>query len=47
VAYCEVPLPSLAIDVDERDDLDELARSDAAGPRTRVWLRAWRGGAAP
>ena len=46
VPFREIALPSLAIDVDERDDLDELARSDAAGPRTRAWLLAARGGAA-
>ena len=38
VPYVEVPLPSLAIDLDEREDLDAFLASDAAGERTRALL---------
>jgi 2-phospho-L-lactate guanylyltransferase len=39
VPFRELALPSLAIDVDDRDDLEALLRSDAAAPRTRALLR--------
>jgi 2-phospho-L-lactate guanylyltransferase len=40
VAYREVPLPSLAIDVDVREDVEALLRSDTVGRRTRAVLEA-------
>ncbi len=45
VAFREVALPSLGIDVDSGDDLDALVRSDAPAPRTRALLReiGWSG----
>ena len=39
VPFCEVPLPSLAIDVDEPADLEALRSGASAGPRTRALLR--------
>jgi len=38
VSYRESALPSLAVDVDEPEDLDALRRSGAAGPHTRALL---------
>jgi 2-phospho-L-lactate guanylyltransferase len=38
VACVELDLPSLAIDVDEPEDLAELRESGSAGPRTRAIL---------
>jgi 2-phospho-L-lactate guanylyltransferase len=38
VACVELELPSLAIDVDEPEDLAELRKSGSAGPRTRAVL---------
>ena len=38
VAFVEIALPSLAIDVDEVEDLEALRASAHAGPRTRVLL---------
>ena len=37
-AFREVPLPSLAIDVDEPGDIEALLRSGGAGPETRALL---------
>jgi 2-phospho-L-lactate guanylyltransferase len=39
VACVEPPLPSLAIDVDEPEDLAALRESGGAGPRTQALLR--------
>ena len=39
VQYCEVALPSLAIDVDRREDLADLLASDAPAPHTRALWR--------
>ncbi len=39
VAFREVALPSLAIDVDEPADLEALRSEASAGPRTRALLR--------
>lgn len=39
VPYLELPLASLAVDLDEREDLDAFLASDAAGARTRALLR--------
>jgi len=36
VHYCEVPLPSLAIDVDRREDLTALLAGPAPAPHTRA-----------
>ncbi len=38
VPFCEVALPSLAIDIDEREDLVNFARCASAGTRTRALL---------
>ena len=35
----EIPLDSLAIDIDEPEDLERFVRSTAAGKRTRALLR--------
>jgi 2-phospho-L-lactate guanylyltransferase len=43
VACVELELPSLAIDVDEPEDLAELRRSGGAGPRTRAVLEELAG----
>jgi coenzyme F420-0:L-glutamate ligase/coenzyme F420-1:gamma-L-glutamate ligase len=40
VDFRELPLASLAIDVDSPEDLDALRRSGGAGPRTRALLEA-------
>jgi 2-phospho-L-lactate guanylyltransferase len=40
VDFRALPLPSLAIDVDEAADLDALLESGAPAPRTRALLRA-------
>jgi 2-phospho-L-lactate guanylyltransferase len=42
VVYRELPLPSLAIDVDVREDVDALLRSDTVGRRTREVLEVLR-----
>jgi 2-phospho-L-lactate guanylyltransferase len=39
VAFEELALPSLAIDIDEREDLEKFASSASAGTRTRALLR--------
>ncbi len=39
VVWRECPLPSLALDVDDAGDLDQLLASDAPAPRTRAALR--------
>jgi 2-phospho-L-lactate guanylyltransferase len=39
VPFVELTLPSLAIDIDEREDLEKFASSAAAGSRTRALLR--------
>jgi 2-phospho-L-lactate guanylyltransferase len=39
VACVELSLPSLAIDIDEREDLEQIASSASAGERTRALLR--------
>jgi len=39
VAFEEIALPSLAIDIDEREDLEKFASSASAGRRTRTLLR--------
>jgi 2-phospho-L-lactate guanylyltransferase len=39
VAFEEIPLPSLSIDIDEREDLEKLVQSSFAGTRTRALLR--------
>jgi len=39
VAFEELALPSLAIDIDERQDLEKFASSASAGGRTRALLR--------
>jgi hypothetical protein len=36
--FCELALPSLAIDLDRADDLHALLASAAAAPRTRALL---------
>jgi len=46
VAYRELALPSLAIDVDSPEDLEALRRSGGAGPRTRALLAALAPGTA-
>lgn len=46
VALRELELPSLAIDVDTREDLEALRRTGAAGPRTRALLEALAPGTA-
>ena len=38
-AFVELALPSLAIDIDEREDLEKIASSASAGGRTRALLR--------
>jgi len=38
-AFVELALPSLAIDIDEREDLEKIASSASAGRRTRALLR--------
>ena len=38
VAYRELALASLALDVDEIEDLEALARGTSCGPRTRALL---------
>ncbi len=38
VSFCELPLPSLALDVDDLADLEELRARGAAGRRTRALL---------
>jgi 2-phospho-L-lactate guanylyltransferase len=38
VSFREIALPSLAIDLDEREDLESFLRSGGAGPRTRALL---------
>jgi len=40
VAFRELPLASLAIDVDAPEDLEALRRAGGAGPRTRALLEA-------
>jgi len=40
VPFRELVLPSLAIDVDSREDLEAFLASPAGGPRTRACLRA-------
>ena len=49
VVFRELPLPSLALDLDEREDLEHFARSAAtgAGTRTRALLRELGWKAAP
>jgi coenzyme F420-0:L-glutamate ligase/coenzyme F420-1:gamma-L-glutamate ligase len=47
VAFRELALPSLAIDVDSPEDLDALRRSGAAGPRTRALLESLGASAPP
>jgi 2-phospho-L-lactate guanylyltransferase len=39
VPFEEIPLDSLAIDIDEPDDLEKFVRSSSAGKRTRALLR--------
>ncbi len=39
VSFVELALPSLAIDIDEREDLEKFASSASAGKRTRALLR--------
>ncbi|MBW2714594.1 MAG: hypothetical protein JRD03_00875, partial [Deltaproteobacteria bacterium] len=39
VSYQELALSSLAIDIDEREDLEKFASSASAGERTRALLR--------
>ncbi len=39
VSFEELALPSLAIDIDERQDLEKFASSASAGRRTRALLR--------
>ena len=39
VPFKELALPSLAIDIDEREDLEKLASNASAGARTRALLR--------
>ena len=38
VAFVELALPSLAIDIDEREDLEQIASRGSAGTRTRALL---------
>lgn len=38
VAWSEVPLPALAVDLDSADDLRRFAASESGGPRTRALL---------
>jgi 2-phospho-L-lactate guanylyltransferase (CobY/MobA/RfbA family) len=40
VPFRELLLPSLAIDVDSREDLEAFLASASGGPRTRACLRA-------
>jgi 2-phospho-L-lactate guanylyltransferase len=40
VAFRELALPSLAIDIDSREDLEAFLASPSGGPRTRDCLRA-------
>ncbi len=42
----EIPLPSLALDIDEREDLDAFLREGSGGARTRALLHeiAWKPG---
>jgi hypothetical protein len=39
VSFEELALPSLAIDIDERADLEKFASSALTGARTRALLR--------
>ena len=39
VFFEEISLPSLAIDIDEREDLEKLVHSQFAGAQTRSLLR--------
>lgn len=39
IAFRELPLPSLAIDLDEADDVAAFLQTDAGGSRTRAVLR--------
>jgi 2-phospho-L-lactate guanylyltransferase (CobY/MobA/RfbA family) len=39
VSFVQLALPSLAIDIDEREDLEKFASSASAGKRTRALLR--------
>jgi 2-phospho-L-lactate guanylyltransferase len=39
VPFREIALPSLALDIDEPDDLDAFVRSDSGGTRTHTLLR--------
>jgi len=41
IPFVERKLPSLAIDLDQPDDLEEFLRSNSAGARTRKLLRDW------
>jgi 2-phospho-L-lactate guanylyltransferase len=41
VPFEEIPLDSLAIDIDEPEDLETFMRSASAGTRTRALLREW------
>jgi 2-phospho-L-lactate guanylyltransferase (CobY/MobA/RfbA family) len=45
VAYTELPLPSLAIDLDREADLRALLASASAAPRTRAVLARFGAGA--
>ena len=45
VPYRELPLPSLAVDVDVREDLEALLRMAPIGRRTRALLDGLRGNA--
>lgn len=47
VAFTELSLPSLAIDLDQPADIERFLKSEAGGRRTRALLRAWNGEAAP
>jgi 2-phospho-L-lactate guanylyltransferase len=45
VPYRELPLASLAIDLDQAADLERFLRSEGGGLRTRALLREWNGNA--
>jgi 2-phospho-L-lactate guanylyltransferase len=41
LAFCELPLPSLAIDLDQAADLERFLATESGGQRTRALLRQW------
>lgn len=47
VACVELELPSLAVDIDRREDLEAFARQDGSGKRTRALLRELQENGAP